>query len=86
MDDCSLHCDERPVPDLSEPLPLYQPPRQERSKIIPPDVAAIKAVPSLGPRTNLQTLVYLLETVSLAHAHHRLALSLCSEITRLGQR
>ena len=65
MDDRSLHRDEKSVSDLSEPLPLYQPPCQERSTLFPPDIATIKAVPSLGPRTNLQTLAYLLKTASL---------------------
>ena len=59
MDDRSFHHDEKSVSDLWEPLPLYQPPREEPSTIRP--------VPSLGPRTNCQTLLYLLETASLWH-------------------
>ena len=67
MDDRSLHRDEKSVSDLSEPLPLYQPPRQERSTLFPPDIATIKPVPSFSPRTNFQTLAYLLKTASLWH-------------------
>ena len=64
MDDRSLHHDGKPVFDLSESLPLCQPPRQDRSTLFPPDIAAVRSV---GPRTNLQTLGYLLKTASLWH-------------------
>ena len=67
MDDRLLHHHETSISDLSEPLPLYQPPRRERATLFPPDIAAERAVSSIGPRTNLQTLEFLIETASLWH-------------------